>query len=110
MGFMSDISRLMKVATKPDRTEMWLVIRVTAIGMIGLGMLGFIIQIAGNIFSQSFLKSGSTSQAATGAFIHLLTLLMPILKRSNSVKQSELFCNIYCACQERKRKRRCTSL
>lgn len=50
MGFMSDVSRLLKIATKPDRTEIWLVIRVTAVGMGMLGLIGFMIKIAGDTF------------------------------------------------------------
>ena len=46
MGFVADISRLLRVATKPDRTEVWLVIRVTAVGMGVLGLLGFLIKIS----------------------------------------------------------------
>ena len=46
MGFRNDVSRLLKVATKPDRKEIWLVIRVTAVGMGLLGLMGFLIKIA----------------------------------------------------------------
>lgn len=48
MGFRNDVSRLLKVATKPDRKEIWLVIRVTAVGMGLLGLLGFLIKLAGD--------------------------------------------------------------
>ena len=80
MGFMSDISRLMKVATKPDRNEIWLVTKVTALGMSALGLLGFIIKIAGEVVF-SGVKSNNTSAPAAGGFIlQFLTILMHVLK------------------------------
>lgn len=79
MGFMSDVSRLMKVATKPDRREMWLVIRVTAIGMIGLGLIGFIIKLAGDVIMNG-IKSGSSPSSTTGGFvIQAMALLIHLL-------------------------------
>lgn len=47
MGMFADVSRLLKIATKPDRREVWLVIRVTAVGMGFLGLIGFFIKVAG---------------------------------------------------------------
>jgi protein translocase SEC61 complex gamma subunit len=52
MGFKNDVQRLLKVATKPDRKEIWLVIRVTAVGMGLLGLLGFLIKLAGDSLFQ----------------------------------------------------------
>ncbi len=79
MGFMADVSRLMKVATKPDRKELWLVIRVTTLGMLGLGLLGFLIKLVGNVlFAAQGPTATQTSAAATGLFIqlvHILTLI-----------------------------------
>ena len=54
MGFISDVQRLFKVATKPDRKEIWLVVRVTVVGMGILGLIGFLIKLAGDsIFTLS---------------------------------------------------------
>ena len=83
MGFMSDISRLMKVATKPDRSEIWLVTKVTALGMSALGLLGFIIKLAGDVLSQGLRSSsGTTTTGAAGAglFIQIAAMLLYMLK------------------------------
>ena len=81
MGFMSDVNRLMKVATKPDRKEIWLVIRVTAVGMIGLGFIGFIIQVAGNVIFNlnSSTSSSTTTSAAAAAVLHLIPILTHLI-------------------------------
>ncbi|MHA2296959.1 MAG: protein translocase SEC61 complex subunit gamma [Candidatus Hodarchaeales archaeon] len=44
MNWIKDSYRLLKISKKPDRQEMWLVIRVTAIGMIAMGALGYLIR------------------------------------------------------------------
>ena len=70
MGFISDISRLMKVATKPDRKELWLIIRVTLLGMGLLGLLGFIIKIAsGNILN---IKASSSTTLPFGVVVFFI--------------------------------------
>ncbi len=46
MGMIADMRRLFRISTKPDRREIWLVIRVTAFGMGFLGFIGFIIKVA----------------------------------------------------------------
>ncbi|MHA2364140.1 MAG: protein translocase SEC61 complex subunit gamma [Candidatus Hodarchaeales archaeon] len=53
MGMFADMTRLMKIATKPDRREIWLVIRVTALGMGFLGLIGFVIKIAADTIISS---------------------------------------------------------
>jgi len=37
---------MLKIAKKPDRGEIWLVTKVTAAGMLFVGVLGFIIKQA----------------------------------------------------------------
>ncbi|MHA1990494.1 MAG: protein translocase SEC61 complex subunit gamma [Candidatus Hodarchaeales archaeon] len=49
MGFFSDSMRLIRIARKPSRKEIWVVIKVTVVGMALLGLLGFIILIVGNV-------------------------------------------------------------
>ena len=56
MGFISDSIRLMKIAKKPSRKELWIVIKVTAVGMTLLGMLGFLIQVAGQVIIGQLTK------------------------------------------------------
>ena len=77
MGFFSDISRLLKVSTKPDRKEIMLIIRVTILGMGLLGLLGFILKIIGNeIF---YAKPEPTSSTPSGAAILILFQLFSFL-------------------------------
>lgn len=77
---MADISRLMKVATKPDRREIWLLIRVTALGMAGLGLLGFLIKLVGNVvFSAKTPSTATSAPVSTGLIIQLVHMLMVIL-------------------------------
>jgi len=77
MGFMSDLNRLMKVATKPDRREIWLVIRVTALGMGGLGLLGFLIKLTGDVIFQGVHHSSTAS--TTTAVLQLAQPLLQLL-------------------------------
>ena len=79
MGFMSDVSRLMKVATKPDRKEIWLVIRVTALGMSGLGLLGFLIKLASEVVFT--VKSPTSASTTPTAVILQLMHLLPLLPK-----------------------------
>ena len=43
--FINESRRILKLATKPNRKELWLSIRVSLLGMILVGILSFIIQI-----------------------------------------------------------------
>lgn len=45
-GILSRSWRMLKIAKKPDRGEIWLVTKVTAAGMLFVGVLGFIIKQA----------------------------------------------------------------
>jgi protein translocase SEC61 complex gamma subunit len=43
--FIRESRRILKLATKPARKELWLSIRITILGMILVGMVSYIIQI-----------------------------------------------------------------
>ncbi len=43
--FLRESRRILKLATKPARKELWLSLRITILGMILVGMLSYIIQI-----------------------------------------------------------------
>jgi protein translocase SEC61 complex gamma subunit len=43
--FINESRRILKLATKPTRKELWLSIRVSLLGMILVGILSFVIQI-----------------------------------------------------------------
>ena len=44
-SFFQSASRLLKLATKPGRTELWLSIKICFLGVIAIGGIGFIIKL-----------------------------------------------------------------
>ncbi|MCJ7614564.1 protein translocase SEC61 complex subunit gamma [Candidatus Bathyarchaeota archaeon] len=44
-SFFQSALRLLKLATKPGRTELWLSIKICFIGIIAIGGIGFLIKI-----------------------------------------------------------------
>jgi len=50
--WLSQAARTLKLASKPDREELWLSIKITVLGMGAAGLIGFVIRlIAVNINS-----------------------------------------------------------
>jgi len=43
--FLSATRRLMKVTSRPKRKEAWIMIRVSLLGVVAVGIIGFIIRI-----------------------------------------------------------------
>ncbi len=43
--FIQESRRILKLATKPSRTELWTSTKITVLAMILVGMLSFIVQI-----------------------------------------------------------------
>ncbi|MFX0112913.1 MAG: protein translocase SEC61 complex subunit gamma [Candidatus Hodarchaeota archaeon] len=54
-GILSRSWRMLKIAKKPDRGEVWLVTKVTAAGMLFVGIIGYIIRIAFTMLSDAIL-------------------------------------------------------
>ncbi|MCW4016264.1 MAG: protein translocase SEC61 complex subunit gamma [Candidatus Bathyarchaeota archaeon] len=48
-SFFESASRLLKLATKPGRTELWLSIKICFLGIIVIGGIGYIIRLIGNV-------------------------------------------------------------
>lgn len=44
-SFYKSASRLLKLATKPGRTELWLSIKICLLGTIAIGGVGFLIKL-----------------------------------------------------------------
>ena len=44
-SFFQSASRLLKLATKPGRSELWLSIKICLLGTIAIGVIGFIIKL-----------------------------------------------------------------
>jgi len=52
-SFLSSARRLMKLAIKPGRDELWISIRICVLGVLVIGALGYVIKII-----SSFLQGG----------------------------------------------------
>ncbi|NHJ12087.1 MAG: protein translocase SEC61 complex subunit gamma [Candidatus Thorarchaeota archaeon] len=44
-SFIKESRRILKLATKPSRKELWLSARITVLAMLLVGMLSFIVQV-----------------------------------------------------------------
>jgi protein translocase SEC61 complex gamma subunit len=56
--FINDSRRILKLATKPSRKELWMSTRVSVLAMFLVGMLSFLIQIVMSLLTASW---GTTS-------------------------------------------------
>ena len=59
-SFFQSASRLLKLATKPGRSELWLSIKICLLGILAIGVIGFIIKLI------SFALTGSGGPPTTG--------------------------------------------
>jgi protein translocase SEC61 complex gamma subunit len=50
-SFLQSSSRLLKLAVKPGRSELWLSIKICFLGILVLGTVGFIIKLVAGIMS-----------------------------------------------------------
>jgi preprotein translocase subunit Sss1 len=57
-SWLSQAARTLKLAVKPGRTELWLSIRISVLGIGAIGLIGFVIKLL------SLAAGGAT--AATG--------------------------------------------
>ncbi|MCW4026450.1 MAG: protein translocase SEC61 complex subunit gamma [Candidatus Bathyarchaeota archaeon] len=53
-SFLKSSSRLLRTARKPGRSELWLTIKICAVGIIAIGFIGFIIKFLSFIIASSF--------------------------------------------------------
>ncbi|MCL2287908.1 MAG: protein translocase SEC61 complex subunit gamma [Candidatus Bathyarchaeota archaeon] len=63
-SFLSQCARTLKLAVKPGREELWLSIKISALGIGVIGLIGFAIKLIG-----SFLGGSLASNAAAVSFI-----------------------------------------
>jgi protein translocase SEC61 complex gamma subunit len=54
-SFLAQCARTLKLATKPGRTELWLSIKISFLGIGAVGLVGFVIRIL------SFAMGGPTA-------------------------------------------------
>jgi protein translocase SEC61 complex gamma subunit len=50
-NFLENVRRTLKVATKPSSDEIWLMFKVTFLGFMAVGAIGFLFQLAGAMIS-----------------------------------------------------------
>ena len=43
--FLSQCARTLKLAIKPGRSELWLSIKICIIGMLAIGLIGYVIKV-----------------------------------------------------------------
>jgi protein translocase SEC61 complex gamma subunit len=44
-SFIDACSRLLKLSTKPDRSELWLTLKICFLGVLAVGGIGFVIKL-----------------------------------------------------------------
>ncbi|MGB9134546.1 MAG: protein translocase SEC61 complex subunit gamma [Candidatus Bathyarchaeia archaeon] len=44
-SFLQSVSRLLKLATKPGRSELWQSIKICFLGIAAVGLIGFVIKL-----------------------------------------------------------------
>ncbi len=57
-SFLSQCARTLKLAVKPGRTELWLSIKISLLGIGAIGLVGFIVKLL------SFAVGGATAVAS----------------------------------------------
>lgn len=58
-SWLQQAARTLKLASKPDRTELWLSVKITVLGMGAIGLIGFVIRLMASI-----LMPGGSAAAA----------------------------------------------
>jgi protein translocase SEC61 complex gamma subunit len=53
-GFIKESRRILKLATKPARGELWMSTKVSVLAMFAVGMLSFIIQIVMTLITSNW--------------------------------------------------------
>ncbi len=57
---MKSCGRLLRLAKKPDRSELWLSIKICLLGVVAIGFIGYIIKILAGFIVSSFPATGGT--------------------------------------------------
>jgi protein translocase SEC61 complex gamma subunit len=48
-SWLQQAARTLKLASKPDRTELWLSIKISLLGIGAVGLIGFVIRIIASV-------------------------------------------------------------
>jgi protein translocase SEC61 complex gamma subunit len=52
-GFFKDVTRVLKIANKPDRKEYFLTFKICAIGLVILGALSYVLQLIFSVVGEA---------------------------------------------------------
>lgn len=51
-SWLSQAARTLKLSQKPDRTELWLSIKISLLGIGAVGLIGFVIRLMASVLTQ----------------------------------------------------------
>ena len=60
-SFLAQCARTLKLAVKPGRTELWLSIKISLLGIGAIGLIGFVIKLL------SLAAGGATAASSTAS-------------------------------------------
>ncbi len=50
-SFLQSSARLLKLATKPGRSELWLSVKICFLGILAVGVVGFLVKLIAGILT-----------------------------------------------------------
>jgi protein translocase SEC61 complex gamma subunit len=50
-SWLQQAARTLKLASKPDRTELWLSIKISLLGIGAVGLIGFVIRLMASVLT-----------------------------------------------------------
>jgi len=53
-SFFKSSARLLRLAKKPGRSELWLTIKICSVGITAIGMIGYVVKILSAFIASSF--------------------------------------------------------
>jgi protein translocase SEC61 complex gamma subunit len=56
-SFLSQCARTLKLATKPGKSELWLSIRISLLGIGAVGLIGFLIRLLASVLNPGTVAS-----------------------------------------------------
>jgi len=58
-SFLKSSIRLLRLSKKPDRSELWLSIKISFLGILAIGLIGFVVKLLANFIMSSFPMGGA---------------------------------------------------
>jgi len=57
--FINEVKRILRLAKKPSKRELWLSIRISSLGIIAIGIIGYIITLIAQMISSTLTGAGA---------------------------------------------------